>query len=407
MAEMKFELDHLNKKAYITGLDIESLGGIKQETFNALLLRLETLENRAVPSSYDLIINTSNGLKTVLSINNSQIGSSGANGLDLAKVFRAASIAANKEVAWSPLTVDGTSLEQRWNEGTTPTSARGIIEKGGLTHVVLQELSNRPLIAPDLFKQYAELFIDLIRQYNPNCLIYLFENWSWSDATDWQANQSAMNTVYRDIAGRKAVNIIPAGTGWNILRMYPGFSTLNPYVDTRHPSNVGIYLNAMIALRKILGVEVINNAFIPPEITNANALLLRDIASKAQYQNVTNSFTEFTFNAVNIKEGAVIKNVNFRTTFLEVYAKDINWNNGAVAVTNHGNQTIDSALSYPTINQYSSLIYQTGKQPIGIAGTSSSPQLITGLDPTLPIYWAVNDYSNYSNNTGSLVVGYR
>ena len=403
---MELKLDPETKKAEIIGLTPETIGAVSIDSYNQLIERLEIVESKLVPATYDLMINGANGLKTVLSINNSQIGST-ANNYDLASVFRLASIAAGKETAWTSLTANGTSLEQRWIEGISPTSARGLIQKGSLSHLVLQELSNRPLLNPELFNQYADLFIDLTRQYNPNCLIYLFENWAYADSQNWQNDMTSMDSVYKALAARKGVNIIPCGIAWNILRMNPGFANLNPYYDNRHPSLIGIYLNAMICLGKILGVNPINNNFVPPGLTNVDALRLRDIANKSLTQDASNSFKEFTFTAVNLKEGALIKDANFRTTTLEVYAKDINWNTGAQQITYYSQSFKDNISIYPTIELCASLIYQPGNSPIQIVGTPTSPQIINNLDPTKPIYWAINDYSNYANNTGSLTVGYR
>lgn len=404
---MQFELDPTNRTAKITGLTPESIGAVPFALYNDVISRLSTLEQKLSPATYDLTVNTANGLKTIISISNSLVGTV-SDGYDLPGTFRLASIVAGKETAWSPLTSNGTSLEQRWAEGNGSNTPRGMLERGGLTHLVLQELSNRPLLNPELFTQYANQFIDLCRQYSPNCLIYLFENWSYVDSSNWQADFTAMDNVYQAIAAAKGVGIIPFGRAWNILRMQPGFNTLNPYYDNRHPTLIGVYLNAMVALGRILNVNPISNSFIPTSgISTQQALRLRDIASKSLIQDALNSFNEYTFTSVSIKEGAVIRDVNYRTTTLEIYAKSINWNNGANQVTTvNGYGSLNSSMGYPTVNGNATLLYQDSTSPIELNGTQQSPQLITGLDPTKPIYIAVND-SNYANNSGSLIIGYR
>lgn len=401
---MEFRLDPENKKVEIIGLGPSSIGAVPIQSFDSLLARVEALEKK-LPGVYDLQINASNGLTTIVSINNSQIGSAAGN-YDLASVFKAMSTTVGKETPWSALTANGTSLEQRWAEGIVPTSPRGIIQKGGLSHIVLQELSNRPLVDPALFFQYVRLFCFEIKQYNPTAKIYLFENWPYLDSANYQADLNTMDANYRSMAAETGAIIIPNGIAWNILRSNPGFTALSPYFDNRHPNLIGIYLNACVCLGRILGISPLGNSFIPVGISAADAAKIQDAANKSLTATAANPFKEFA-GTTTVKEGMLIGSINFRASSLEIYAANVNWNNGSAQImTPNGTGVKESWTSYPTTNTCSILIYQDPTKPVEISGTLQAPQIVSGLDVTKPIYVSVND-GNYSNNTGGFTIGYR
>jgi len=399
---MKLRINPVTKEAAIIGLTPESIGGVSQTTLDAVVARLAAVEQYVLPIDYDLDVST----VSVFSINNSQI-STKSGVYDLPTAFTSLALAAGKKVRWDMSALDGASLETRWNEGVTPTSARGIIQKGGLQHVILQELSNRPLVDQALFFQYVRLFVDEIRTYNPNAIIYLMENWAYSTSTNYQTDFTTIYNNYRTIATEKNVKIVPCGTAWNMLRIRPGFTALNPYLDERHPILAGIYLNACVFLKKLFGISPLGNTFIPTGLSSSDALTLQDIANKSLTTDSTYSFKTFTFGAVNIKEGVLIESADFRASSLEVYGYNVNWNNGSASVTNvDGIGGWYSGLGYPVVNSCGMLIYQDATNPIALTGTIVSPQLITGLNINAAMRLAVND-GNYANNSGNLAFAYR
>lgn len=404
---MKFKIDRANKLASIEGLDAASIGAASKDELEALINRIKAVESLVSPVDYDLSVNTTN----ILSINNSQIATASGN-YTLPSVFKSLCDAAKLKGNWNASTVNGVSLEDRWNEGVTPVSARGLIQKGGLFDVVLQELSNRPLVSPDLFLEYSRRFIAEIKKYT-SAKIYQFQNWPYQDSTDYVADLTAMDNQYKTISGESGAIILPTGIAWNLLRVNYGFQNLNPYYDNRHPNLIGIYLNALVCFAKIMGVSPVGNAFVPVGISTTDAAKLQDIANKALTSGIIKAFKEFNFTATTVKEGFAIEAGNFKAASIDIYVKDVNWNNGAAQITSlSGNGPWYSGLGYPNINSCGILVYQDPANPIAVTGTPNAPQTIPNLNPNLPISVAVND-GNYGNNTNSnsggyaFIVGYR
>lgn len=401
---MELELNPENKTAIIRGLTAESLGALKSDNLTPLLDRIAALESKQLANVYNLQL----GVETtkILSINNSLIGTtSGA--FDTANVFKSLATAIGKDTNWVPLTSNGTSLEQRWAEGSTPTTPRGIINVGGLSNIILQELSDRPLIDKDLFFQYMRLFVGAIRDKQPYCNIYVYDNWAYNTATDYQADTTTIDTYTKQIAIELGIKIIPCSIGWNIIRLLYGFSSLNLYYDNKHPTLAGIYLNALINLGVILNADPLINSFVPTGLSISDAAKLRDAAKKALTATASYPYKESTFNATTIKAGVYLDSNTFRASTIQLYVKDINWNNGSGLVTSpNGSGSLNSSMGYPTVNTNCILIYQDPLTPIEVLGIPSAPQLITGLDPTKPIWITVND-SNYANNSGGFTFGWR
>lgn len=401
---MELELNPDNKTAIIRGLTPEILGALKPTDLTPLIDRIAALEAKQLIGVYNVLL-APETIK-VLSISNSQIGNA-QGGYTTADIFASLANAVSKQAVWVPLTADGTSLEQRWAEGTTPTTPRGIINSGGLSNVILQELSNRPLLDSALFFQYVRLFVSAIRDKNPACNIFLYGNWSWNDVTDYQAAMTTMDTNYKTICTELGIKLIPCHIGWNILKQLYGWTSLNPYSDTRHPSLIGIYLNALISLATIANLNILNNSFVPNGISNSDASKIKDAAQKALTYTIANPYKQFTYSAVTIKEGTYLSSDTHRATTIQIYTKNIAWNNGANNITTQsGLNFYESSFAYPSIHQCAALIYQDPLSPIEITGTETTPQLITGLDPTKPIRITVND-GNYANNTGTFDVCWR
>jgi len=123
--------------------------------------------------------------------------------------------------------------------------ARTRIHSGGFTHVVLQEQSQLPAVAPPVFIEAACALADLATAAGAKPV--LFVTWAPRDAPQEQAKITAS---YEAVARRTGALLAPVGPTWvkteGLFRHLYG-------PDGRHPSPSGTYLAALVLFKALTG----------------------------------------------------------------------------------------------------------------------------------------------------------
>jgi hypothetical protein len=130
----------------------------------------------------------------------------------------------------------GATLERHWDDG----AALDLIRRGGWTHVVLQEQSQRPFRDPELFFDYARRFAEAIREAGATPVLYL--TWARQQRPE---TQEALTDAFVTLAEKIDVVVAPVGVAWKIAGDRKADSKLY-YKDGSHPSPTGTYLAACV-----------------------------------------------------------------------------------------------------------------------------------------------------------------
>jgi hypothetical protein len=117
------------------------------------------------------------------------------------------------------------------------------IRSGGFTHVVLQEQSQLPSVAPPVFIEAACALASLASQAGAKPV--LFVTWAPRDAP---AEQAKITASYEAVARRTGALLAPVGPTWARAK---NFSLYGP--DGRHPAPTGTYLAALVLFKALTG----------------------------------------------------------------------------------------------------------------------------------------------------------
>ena len=141
------------------------------------------------------------------------------------------------------VTPGGATLERHWNEGR----ALQMIERGGWTHVVLQEQSLRPLQDREKLFTYARLFDTAIKEVGATTVFYL----SWARAHRPETQQG-LTEAFVLLGQELGALVSPVGIAWHQARRERPDLDLH-YEDGSHPSPTGTYLAACVFSATLFG----------------------------------------------------------------------------------------------------------------------------------------------------------
>ncbi len=143
-------------------------------------------------------------------------------------------------------TAGGANLSDHWN-GDKNLQTREIIAEGGFDLVILQDHSMGPILNPDRFHKYADLFCDLIKESGAKPYFYL--TWARKKVPQYE---KVLNREYHKAATRNDVQVIPIGLAWaQALKTRPGVEIYSH--DGSHPSELGTYLTACVVAGALTG----------------------------------------------------------------------------------------------------------------------------------------------------------
>lgn len=166
----------------------------------------------------------------ILFIGNSYTGING--GLDALLVGLAPSAAAES------LAPGGFTLEGHWGAGT----ALEKIRRGGWSYVVLQEQSQTPVLAPQLFDTYVRGFAQEIRQSVATPVLLM--TWERPDSVASGVTTANLAAAYDQIGAAVGARVAPAGLAFAAAaRERPDIVLTSP---DGHPTVEGSYLAACV-----------------------------------------------------------------------------------------------------------------------------------------------------------------
>ena len=180
------------------------------------------------------------------------------------------------------------SLETLWNQSICSNineSAWWLIFSRSWTHIVLQDLSLRPLYDPEGFAESVHKWVNFIRNHTPNrdADIMLVMNWPkamlWKDYTKIHKFIAHNSRV---VANREGITLCPVGNAYTVLFETAGYDTAKAlYIDDRHPSVAASYLAACMKYAQITNTSPTDIHWQPIELTPDVAKQMRLLAAQA------------------------------------------------------------------------------------------------------------------------------
>ena len=179
------------------------------------------------------------------------------------------------------------SLETLWSQGISfdiNGSTWWLILSRPWTHIVLQDLSLRPLYDPEGFAESVHKWVDFIRNHTPNhdADVLLVMNWPkailWNDYT--QIHQFISHNS-RVVANREGITLCPVGDAYKLLFETAGSDAVKAlYIDDRHPTVAASYLAACMKFAQITGTSPTDIKWQPAELTADEAYQMRQLAAQ-------------------------------------------------------------------------------------------------------------------------------
>ena len=187
-------------------------------------------------------------------------------------------------------TIGGGTLEQHWELGNGPDTARGNIESGEFDLLIMQgryDVHEAPEKA-ERFDAYADLFSNLAKQHNMKTV--LFGLW----ATDSQISPKGdkfgpvAHDIYRSAAERNAISYAPNGMAYNTL-----YTRLADIIsedeiedlmtaDKIHPNPPLAYLAANVMFYTLFGTHSPTlEKYRPTGLTDDLGVLITNVAQEA------------------------------------------------------------------------------------------------------------------------------
>ncbi|MEI6724678.1 MAG: hypothetical protein WCN81_00470 [Actinomycetes bacterium] len=168
------------------------------------------------------------------------------------------------------VTAGGATLQQHWNAGT----AVGDIRSGHWDYVVLQEQSQTPVIAAQLFARYAGAFDTEIRAAGGKTVLLM--TWQRPDSVQYKVTTAYLAAVYTQTGAAIGAAVAPAGLAFaTALRERPDLVLNNA---DGHPTPAGTYLAACVLYGTIYGRSPVGNPFGPA--SSGDRTFLQEVAAR-------------------------------------------------------------------------------------------------------------------------------
>jgi hypothetical protein len=167
----------------------------------------------------------------------------------------------------------GYSLEDHWNDG----EAVSTIEGGQWDYVVIQEQSQRPVLAPATFYAYAEAFDQVVRDSGSQKVLLM--TWERPDSASAGVTSTNLATSYGQVARELGAKLAPVGLAFERSRVERPDLTL--YSEDGHPTPQGTYLAACVIYGIVFAVSPNGNPYSGKGITDSDASYLQQVAAEA------------------------------------------------------------------------------------------------------------------------------
>lgn len=166
------------------------------------------------------------------------IGNSYTYANELPEVLTAMARAAGaRPLHYRMVTFGGATLAAHWGDGKG--DAARAIEAQHPNIVVLQEQSQLPLVAAEVFQHFARMLDDRIRAAGARTFLYV--TWAKRDAPQ---EQEGLTAAYATVARERHATLVPVGPVWQAVRKAMPELRLHDE-DGSHPSPLGTYVAAL------------------------------------------------------------------------------------------------------------------------------------------------------------------
>jgi hypothetical protein len=197
-------------------------------------------------------------------------------------------------------TPGGSTLAQHASNSTV----QNLLNAEEWDYVILQDQSQNPSFPPNQVATevypYAASLCDDIRQVNTCTNPVFFMTWGrengdaqncvfYPPLCTYEGMQDRLTESYTEMAEDNNALLAPVGTAWKSIRAnYPNIDLYSS--DGSHPSIHGSYLAACVFYSVLFNDSPIN-AFVPTNITSADALILQETAYNTTQEN-ENDFSQ-------------------------------------------------------------------------------------------------------------------
>jgi Surface adhesin CshA repetitive domain len=181
--------------------------------------------------------------------------------------------AMNPQMSVTALAYCGHSLQQHWNDGTVPGTARYLIAQGNWDYVVLQANTIETNSVSDL-QNIVSQFHNVIKTTKAKTVLY--ENW-WKTTVSTQA---IVTPVFEGAANNLGIKLAPAGEAWKLSGLSDA-QLFNTDGDLVHATPLGAYAAASSFNWLFYGKAPSSTAGIPTSVSAAEATLARTGAQSA------------------------------------------------------------------------------------------------------------------------------
>lgn len=227
-----------------------------------------------VPGGLDVIIGWGTPFeqsRRILFLGNSLVASNSGVDLHLEALLRAANPEWDMTImARAP---GSYTLQTHFNDPQT----RAAIQSGDWDLVILQEQSVRPVIAPELFYQYADSLNTMIRAAGAQTAFYM--TWARGDTPEMYI---PLRDAYRYIGAYLDAPVIPAGVAFHKAEDNPQMPDLISG-DQLHPTLAGTYLVSCLMMAKIWAQNPYGNSYIPSGLSRSEAVLIQQLAWESSF----------------------------------------------------------------------------------------------------------------------------
>jgi hypothetical protein len=165
----------------------------------------------------------------------------------------------------------GYSLEDHWNDGEAVSKIQG----ASWDYVVLQEQSQRPVLAPASFYNFAKAFDQVVRESGAQTVLMM--TWERPDSVTIGVTSTNLAISYNQVGEKLGIKVAPVGLAFARSRIERPDLIL--YSNDGHPTPEGTYLAACILYGILLGVSPQGNAFTSRGVNASEASYLQRVAS--------------------------------------------------------------------------------------------------------------------------------
>lgn len=170
------------------------------------------------------------------------------------------------------IAASGYSLEDHWKDGAAAASIRD----GGWSFVILQEQSQRPVVARESFYRYSRDFDAAIRKSGAKTVLLM--TWERPDSVAAGVTTTNLANAYSSVAAELGAEVAPVGLAF--ARSLLERPDLKLYVEDGHPTSDGSYLAACVLYGVIFRQTPVGNPYAGPGVKREDAAYLQRVAAE-------------------------------------------------------------------------------------------------------------------------------